>query len=34
MQPLIWLVIKSNWPIKNLIMSMDLIFIQIHPLII
>jgi hypothetical protein len=26
--------IKSNWPIKNLIMSLDLIFMQILPIII
>jgi len=26
--------IKSNWPIKNLIMFFDLIFMQIHPIII
>jgi hypothetical protein len=26
--------IKSNWPIKNLIMSLNLIFMQIHPIII
>jgi len=26
--------IKSNWPIKNLIMSLDLIFMQIRPIII
>jgi hypothetical protein len=26
--------IKSNWPIKNLIMSLDLIFMQIHSIMI
>jgi hypothetical protein len=26
--------IKSNWPIKNLIMLLDLIFTQIRPIII
>jgi len=26
--------IKSNWPIKNLIMFFDLIFMQVHPIII
>ena len=26
--------IKSNWLIKNLIMSLDLILMQIHPIII
>jgi len=26
--------IKSNWPIKNVIMSLDLIFMQIRPMII
>jgi len=26
--------IKSNWLIKNLIMSLDLIFMKIHPVII
>jgi hypothetical protein len=25
--------IKSNWPIKNLIMFLDLIFMQIHSII-
>ena len=30
----IWPMIKSNWPIKNLIMSLDLIFMQIRPIII
>jgi hypothetical protein len=31
---LIWLMIKSNWPIKNLIMFLSLNFKQIHPIII
>jgi len=26
--------IKSNWPIKNLIMLLDLIFMQIYPIIL
>jgi hypothetical protein len=26
--------IKSNWPIKNLIMSLNLIFMQIRPIVI
>jgi hypothetical protein len=26
--------IKSNWPIKKLIMFLDLIVMQIHPIII
>jgi len=26
--------IKLNWPIKNLILCLDLIFMQIHPIII
>jgi hypothetical protein len=26
--------IKSNWPIKNFIMSLNLIFMQIYPIII